>query len=995
MPRVHSRSPLAVVALELAGFVLAGLVLPRRADAQSCPPTTIVVDNDVAGSGYSEERAQNWETHNVGACRGTYRYLSRLIGDGSRRGRAIWQPTISTSGWYSVTVSYRATENRTNDADYFVDDDLGGSTHTVINQQHPGDCTTEDLGTFWCAAGGSCRVVLDGTDDSQSDAADATTFTLVSCGSAPVDAGVSPDAGNLGICAPIAAAPGSEVCEIGPARCAGVFTAGQGCTAFCASAGLVCAARFGGEPGCQQEPQNPIDCAASNNHQSDWCECVAPAPDAGQLADASVEDASQVADAASLADASLEDAGASTTEAPLARDGAVLTWCGAPIRLVGYGDYGLLAEAAFDYEAFFDRLVASRVNFVRVWGQYHFAADGMPFAGTRGAWDLERLDDAYFARMRAMVQAAARRGIIVQLTLFDSVALESRATGNRWINSPYRDENNLQGWLADPRDFDDVPPDEDPPVWRQVNQPYVHRVVDTLCDQPNVIYEVMNEPDGSGAEDGLGMPPFIDLVVGELHTRLARPECTGSRVISTNDAELRTLDDPRVDLVALHVSPERAAGFGDRVKPMLISNDGDDSQVSSLYGFGTSTNTERAARIDDYARGAFSDGAALGHTHVEILDKDLNGPTWLSQDYDPRAERATPELLGVLAGWSTTPPRACARAPEERDAGASERRPCPTGQGRRRALGRERRHGRGRRERRRRCARRRLDGRSVRLHERRAAPERRRRAVAPRRGARAPLEAPSLSAAPGPAAVALRAEHGRATPALRRGARHRVIGDPRDERSVHSCRDRRRRRVDRGDLRAPRHGLAHVLRARAPDGRRDGGPHPRHAAHTPVARRARRGRRRRRVRVRVAAPRARRVPVELRGLGLRRARSSPQRRRPTPLREALRSPRAPGVLQRLRGHHAAERRERRLPRVRRLSTDRRLREHRLQTRRVARRRLVAPRAAATDGADARTAPLHADAARAVARRPSQRHRTVASTRRATLARPMTAPTALR
>ncbi|MCK6548824.1 hypothetical protein L6R52_23470 [Myxococcota bacterium] len=683
MPVVHSRRLLpradGRTGLALATVVLT-LALEGRAHAQSCPPTTIVVDNDLAGSGYSEERAQNWETHNVGACRGTYKYLSRLIGDGSRRGRAIWQPTISTSGWYSITVSYRATTNRTNDADYIVHDDLGGTTRTVINQQHAGDCTTENLGTFWCAAGGSCRVVLDGTDDSQSDSADATTFELVSCGNTPpVDAGVSPDAGNLGICAPIAATPGSEVCEVGPDRCAGVFTAGQGCAAYCAAAGMVCTARFGGEPGCRQEPQNPLDCAASNGHQSDWCECARPAvPDASVSADAAAEDAA-IADAGADDASAPLDTGPSGWDAPLARDGRVLTWCGAPIRLVGYGDYGLLAESAFDYEAFFDRLVASRVNFVRVWGQYHFAADHMPFAGTRGAWDLERLDDAYFAQMRAMVLAAARRGIIVQLTLFDSVALESRATGNRWVNSPYNDVNNLQGWLTDPRDFDDVPPDENPPVWRQVNQPYVHRVVDTLCDLPNVIYEVMNEPDGSGAEDGLGMPPFIDLVIGELHTRLARPECTGSRVISTNDAELRTLDDPRVDAVALHVGPERAGSAGDRVKPMLISNDGDDSQVSTLYGFGTLTNAERAARIDTYARSAFGDGAPLGHTHVEILDKDLNGPTWLSQDYDPRADRATPELLGVLAGWSTTPPRACARVPGDpaSDAGTSSDGPVP------------------------------------------------------------------------------------------------------------------------------------------------------------------------------------------------------------------------------------------------------------------------------------------------------------------------------
>ncbi len=75
-------------------------------------------------------------------------------------------------------------------------------------------------------------------------------------------------------CALIAAAnPAWEVCEVGPTTCAGVFTDGAGCDAFCAPAGLVCTARFGGEPGCVKEADTPIPCQEDNGHQSDWCEC--------------------------------------------------------------------------------------------------------------------------------------------------------------------------------------------------------------------------------------------------------------------------------------------------------------------------------------------------------------------------------------------------------------------------------------------------------------------------------------------------------------------------------------------------------------------------------------------------------------------------------------------------------------------------------------------------------------------------------------------------
>jgi len=85
------------------------------------------------------------------------------------------------------------------------------------------------------------------------------------------DAGDDDDATD---CSAISAAnPAWEVCETGPDFCAGVFTDGAGCEAYCAPAGLQCTARFGGEPGCVKEPENVLDCFENNGHQSDWCEC--------------------------------------------------------------------------------------------------------------------------------------------------------------------------------------------------------------------------------------------------------------------------------------------------------------------------------------------------------------------------------------------------------------------------------------------------------------------------------------------------------------------------------------------------------------------------------------------------------------------------------------------------------------------------------------------------------------------------------------------------
>jgi hypothetical protein len=240
------------------------------ADA-ACPSAVLEVDNDLANSGYSEEKAQNWVSHNVDACKGTYRYLSQYTGDGSRKGKAIWQPAISVAGVYRVETGYRASVNRTNDADYVLHDDLGGVQKKSVNQQEGNGCTKQVIGDAYCQVGGSCRLVLDG-DDGKSDAADVTTFTLLSCD--------QPEAGAAGPCDGIVAA-GHELCAETATTCAGVFTDGSGCIAFCAAAGMDCTARFGGEPGCSKETANVLACADQNGHGSDWCECAYPPGQAG------------------------------------------------------------------------------------------------------------------------------------------------------------------------------------------------------------------------------------------------------------------------------------------------------------------------------------------------------------------------------------------------------------------------------------------------------------------------------------------------------------------------------------------------------------------------------------------------------------------------------------------------------------------------------------------------------------------------------------------
>lgn len=135
---------------------------------------------DYGMEGYSET-TQNWDTYTYGPSPGgSYRYLSRLQGDGSRTGTATWQTEIPYCGLYTVRVSCRKTENRTSDADYYVTNSNKELNHFVINQlSHRNVLDWDPLGTYYYEKGQVVKVLLDGRDDGASDCADATLWKLV------------------------------------------------------------------------------------------------------------------------------------------------------------------------------------------------------------------------------------------------------------------------------------------------------------------------------------------------------------------------------------------------------------------------------------------------------------------------------------------------------------------------------------------------------------------------------------------------------------------------------------------------------------------------------------------------------------------------------------------------------------------------------------------------------------------------------------------------
>jgi hypothetical protein len=160
----------------------------------------------------------------------------------------------------------------------------------------------------------------------------------------------------------------------------------------------------------------------------------------------------------------------------------------------------------FDYTAYLQLLVQENHNFIRLWhldalymaepltpwrhltplpfqrvSGFGTAADGLPKV------DLTQFHQPFFDRLRTRVLAARDRGLYVSIMLFDGWGVETEPS--IWQYSMYNPANNLNGI----------------PVTKEqlyalsnlalvtVQEAFVRKVVDTVNDLDNVLFEIANE----------------------------------------------------------------------------------------------------------------------------------------------------------------------------------------------------------------------------------------------------------------------------------------------------------------------------------------------------------------------------------------------------------------------------------------------------------------------------------------------------------------------
>lgn len=185
----------------------------------------------------------------------------------------------------------------------------------------------------------------------------------------------------------------------------------------------------------------------------------------------------------------------------------------------------------FDFDAYLKFLTKHGHNFIRLWrweqfksqaagGGYHLCMTPQPWSRPglgvakdgKPKFDLESFDPAYFDRLRDRVIAAGKQGIYVAVMFFDGFGIHLSPVPDHVEGHPFHAANNVNGiGIKSILDYQVLPLDT---RIHSLQEAYIHKVIDSVHDLPNVLWEVANESSGGGTIDqgfaemiGLSAPP--------------------------------------------------------------------------------------------------------------------------------------------------------------------------------------------------------------------------------------------------------------------------------------------------------------------------------------------------------------------------------------------------------------------------------------------------------------------------------------------------------
>ena len=235
-----------------------------------------------------------------------------------------------------------------------------------------------------------------------------------------------------------------------------------------------------------------------------------------------------------------------------------LLFRGKPLALVSASEhYGSIINRPFDYEKYLDDAAAHKITMTRTFLLYREmqsarnpsspckpespdyispfvrkgpgkAMDGEP------VYDLDGWNPEYFERLHKFLDAASKRGIVVELTVFSN-----SYSPETWALNPLRAENNLQHVGA--IDWEEYITLKDKELVRRQTA-YARKIIEETSGYDNVYYEICNEPGGGIA--GHATPADVDAwqeemarVMREEMKRLKRPHLLSGQQAFTYGAK--------------------------------------------------------------------------------------------------------------------------------------------------------------------------------------------------------------------------------------------------------------------------------------------------------------------------------------------------------------------------------------------------------------------------------------------------------------------------
>ena len=210
-----------------------------------------------------------------------------------------------------------------------------------------------------------------------------------------------------------------------------------------------------------------------------------------------------------------------------------LEFRGKPTVLITAGEhYGVVMNLDFDYIAYLEELAKFRFNHTRLFsGTYREIPESFNIQGNTLApaprrylapwarsdtpgyfdgsnkFDLRKWDEAYFKRLKDFVEQAAKRGIVVEMTLFCTMYSE-----DLWKASPMHSANNING-IGNVGPYEVYGLKEEALTEAQVS--VTKKIVRELNAFDNIYFEVCNEPYERGGMHPDWQPKIIAAIRDE------------------------------------------------------------------------------------------------------------------------------------------------------------------------------------------------------------------------------------------------------------------------------------------------------------------------------------------------------------------------------------------------------------------------------------------------------------------------------------------------